>query len=161
MFFNSLRWGSQVTILSCELRSMNKELSLWCSIDRRRALSQSLIDRLVSAIAMCERDNKINVVALTRSRKAGLFSGEYPVSLHHIFRYISSLLRNWFKIIANLMHELFANHKIENSWCRPQRAATHRDCQRKQDSVSKRSFSCCNYNVKTYYYLRCRLCSRP
>lgn len=45
--------------------------------EKRNALSQKLIDSLVSAIAMIERDSKIRVAILTGSRTAGPFSGQY------------------------------------------------------------------------------------
>lgn len=44
--------------------------------EKRNALSQSLIDTLIKAIAMVERDVRIKVAVLTGSRTAGPFSGK-------------------------------------------------------------------------------------
>jgi hypothetical protein len=43
--------------------------------ETRNSLSQRVIDSLISAIAMVERDRKVRVVVLTGSRTAGPFSG--------------------------------------------------------------------------------------
>jgi 1,4-dihydroxy-2-naphthoyl-CoA synthase len=43
--------------------------------ETKNALSQRLVESLVSAIAMVERDTKVKVVVLTGSRTAGPFSG--------------------------------------------------------------------------------------
>ena len=43
--------------------------------EKRNALSQKLIDTVIAAIAMVERDEKVRVVVLTGSRPGGAFSG--------------------------------------------------------------------------------------
>ena len=48
--------------------------------EKRNALSQQLIDALVSTIARVDCDEKVRVIVLTGSNPAGPFSGIYPGS---------------------------------------------------------------------------------
>ncbi|KAH7397624.1 ClpP/crotonase-like domain-containing protein [Cadophora sp. MPI-SDFR-AT-0126] len=53
--------------------------------EKRNALSQKIIDSLVAAFAMVERDSKVRVVILTGSRTAGPFSAGADLSeLQHL-----------------------------------------------------------------------------
>jgi 1,4-dihydroxy-2-naphthoyl-CoA synthase len=63
--------------------------------ETKNALSQNLIDSLISAFAMVERDMKVKVVVLTGSRTAGPFSGTYrdrmPKSGMKVLTYLQQL----------------------------------------------------------------------
>lgn len=47
--------------------------------EKRNALSQQLIDAIISAIAILERDEKTKVAVLTGSNTAGPFSGKFSL----------------------------------------------------------------------------------
>jgi 1,4-dihydroxy-2-naphthoyl-CoA synthase len=65
--------------------------------ETKNALSQRLIDSLVAAFAMIERDPKVKVVVLTSSRTAGPFSGTsrecQNLELRKVLTYIQQLVQ--------------------------------------------------------------------
>lgn len=73
---NMMEFSSESSLVQVDVNEHGVALVKLNRPEKRNALSQSLIDTLIKAIAMVERDVRIKVAVLTGSRTAGPFSGK-------------------------------------------------------------------------------------
>ena len=70
-----MEFSSETSLVQVEIDDHGVALLKLNRPEKRNSLSQKLIDTLLAAIAMVEKDDKVKVVVLTGSRTAGPFSG--------------------------------------------------------------------------------------